>query len=176
MAQTAPSNTTVDTADLLDQFAAVQAGSPLAALRAQRPEVTRHTQGSYDTLLEPVDPGHVSRIERDSIALRVAVLNQSAPLIEHHRQRLSQMGVPSARITAIERFPESTELTPREAALLRHTDRLTNEPRTATADHLADLQAVGLSTRDIVTIAQLIAFLSFQVRLLAGLQALGATA
>jgi CMD domain protein len=176
MSQTEASGAASVPPDLLEHLATIQAGSALATLRAQRTDVARYSQGSYDALLEPDDPAGVSRIERESIALRVAILNQSAPLIEHYRQRLSQSGVPASRITAIEHFHDNTELTPREAALLRHTDLLTNEPHSATPSHLAELQAVDLSTRDIVTIAQLIAFLSFQVRLLAGLQALGGAA
>jgi uncharacterized protein YciW len=36
------------------------------------------------------------------------------------------------------------------------------------------LQAAGLSDKDVVTLGQLIAYLNYQVRLLAGLRALGA--
>jgi uncharacterized protein YciW len=63
-------------------------------------------------------------------------------------------------------------LSPREEAILRHTDLLTHEPGAATPEHLNDLRAVGLSPRDIVTISQLIALLSFQVRILTGLRLL----
>ena len=55
---------------------------------------------------------------------------------------------------------------------MRHTDLLTREPGAATAAQIADLRTVGLSPRDIVTIAQLIAYLSFAVRVLAGLHLL----
>jgi uncharacterized protein YciW len=54
-------------------------------------------------------------------------------------------------------------------------DRLTQEPRAADEGDIQALQAAGLGARDIVTIAQLIAFLSFQVRLLAGLRVLAET-
>jgi uncharacterized protein YciW len=45
-------------------------------------------------------------------------------------------------------------------------------PASSTAAHLAELADVGLSPRDIVVVAQLTAFLSFQLRALAGLRLL----
>jgi CMD domain protein len=156
--------------DLLDQLAGLMPGSARAQVRAQRTEVAAFTQGSYDTLLNPVDPAGVSLVERTTIALRVAVLEQSAPLIEHYRQQLAERGASAELIAAIEHFPAGGELPARTAALLQHVDRVTTAPRTATPAHLAKLQTYGLSARDLVTIGQLIAFLSFQVRLLAGLQ------
>jgi len=56
--------------------------------------------------------------------------------------------------------------------VLEHVDRLTKEPRVATPEDLMGLKAQGLSDAAIVTISQLIAFLSFQVRALVGLQLL----
>jgi CMD domain protein len=158
--------------DLLDQLAAIQPDSPLAQLRGQRPDVARYTQGSYLALLEPTDPTGVSRLERELIALRVAVLNTSQPLIDFHRQRLAELRATTTQIAAAERAPVEDGLTPRQAAILRHVDLVTTEPRAATPVQLAELQAHGLSTADIVILAQLIAFLNFQVRLLAGLQLL----
>lgn len=159
--------------DTVDELAGIGPGTRLDALRAQRAEVVRYAQGSYRALLEPDDPGGVSRVERELIALRVAVLTAHEPLATHHRARLRQLEVPAARIADAESFPPGAALSPREIAILRHIDRLTDEPRAAGPADIRDLEAVGLSARDIVTIAQLIAFLSFQIRVLAGLRALG---
>lgn len=158
--------------DVLDHLAGIQPGSALAELRARRADVTRYTQGSYDALLTPVELAGVSRAERAIIGLRVAILNVSAPLIQHYHQQLTELHVPTPTVEAVEHFPESSGLTAREAAILHHVDLLTNEPRAATRQEMEALQMVGLSVRDIVTIAQLIAFLSFQVRTLVGLQLL----
>ncbi|SUE06255.1 Uncharacterized protein conserved in bacteria [Pantoea agglomerans] len=54
--------------------------------------------------------------------------------------------------------------------LLAH--RLTFEPVTAAPAHLEPLKQAGWSLRGIVTLAQLVAFVSFQSRLLAGLRSL----
>jgi len=158
--------------DLLDQLAAIQPGSALAETRARRVDVARYTQGSYNALLSPPDPAGVSLVEREMIALRASILTASPRLIEHYQELLAQHGVPAATVAAVEHFPAGDILSTREAAILRHVDRLTTEPRAATPEDIAELHAQGLSARDIVSIAQLIAFLSYQVRLLAGLQLL----
>lgn len=160
------------TADIIDQLAAVAPGSALAELRAQRPEIARFAQGSYQALLEPEDLGGVSRAERDLIALRVAVLTRTPALAAWHRARLQEAGVSDDTIAAVEQFSDGAPLTPREAAILRHTDRVTRAPAASTKDQLDELRAAGLTPRDIVTVAQLISFLSFQVRALAGLRLL----
>lgn len=158
--------------DVLNHFAGLAPDSPLAQLRAQRPEVVRYAQGSYQVLLEPDNPAGVSRSEREMIALRVAVLTPSPSVAAWHRDRLRALGASDATLAAIEQFPSGSALSPREVAILRHTDRLTLEPGTAAPAHLAELKAVGLSPRDMVTISQLIALLSFQVRVLTGLRLL----
>jgi CMD domain protein len=158
--------------DILNQFAGLTQASPLAHLRAQRPEVVRYAQGSYETLLEPGDPAGVSHQERHMIALRIAVLTPNPAVAAWHRDRSRALGASDATLAAIEQFPGGAAFSPRNMAILRHTDLLTRDPGAATPSHLADLKAAGLSPRDIVTVSQLIALLSFQVRVLAGLRLL----
>lgn len=176
MAQAQVNDAEVSAPDLLDLLATIQPGSTLAETRARRADVARYTQGSYNALLTPTDPAGVSLAEREMVALRAAILTASPGLIEHYRGLLQQRGVSAETITAVENFPAANTLSAREAAILRHVDQLTNEPRAATTEQLAELQTHGLSARDIVSIAQLIAFLSYQVRLLAGLQLLAEAA
>ena len=159
--------------DLLNTILGIGEESPLAALRAQRADIASYIQASYDGLLEPADKAGVSRGERGLIALRVAILDESAPLIAHYRAYVAQQNVDSALVAAAEGATLAAPLTPRLRAVLTHVDRLTNEPELASPDHLADLKAQGLSDANIVTISQLISFVSFQVRTVAGLQLLG---
>ena len=169
----AASNATDDlAADLLDTLAGIAPESPLAALRQQRAEIARYIQGSYDALLEPADEAGLSRIERGLMALRVAMLERSAPLTDHYRAYLAQHNAPAATVAAVEKG-SSGELAPRLHALIAHVDRLTHEPRAATPEHLQELKAQGLTDANIVSLSQLIAFVSFQVRALVGLQLLG---
>ena len=48
-------------------------------------------------------------------------------------------------------------------------------PRDATPVHLQALLDAGWTTADVVTLSQLVAFLSYQVRVAAGLRTLAAT-
>ncbi|MBZ6075347.1 CMD domain protein [Microvirga puerhi] len=62
----------------------------------------------------------------------------------------------------------------RIAAALEHAHLLVFRPRDASAAALQKLLDAGWSTTDIVTLSQLVAFLSFQVRVIAGLRTLAA--
>jgi alkylhydroperoxidase domain protein len=141
--------------DVISDLAGVQPGSPLAELRAQRPEALTHAQGSYDALFAaPV--GSLPLDERIAAALRVAELHSATAAADHYRQ-LRQAEQPDS---------------PRLRAILRHAELLVTRPRQARPDDLQALADVGLSTTEIVTLAQVIAFVSFQVRVIAGLQLL----
>ena len=161
-----------ESSDVISQLAGIAPSSSMAHLRAQRPDITRYAQGSYEALLEPDDPAGVSRYERELIALRVATLTAMPALARWHEERLRSLGASDEVLAAIERFPNGAALPPRETALLQHADRVASAPASSTKEQLAALTAVGLSPRDIVTISQLIAFLSFQVRTLTGLRLL----
>jgi len=141
--------------DVISDLAGVQPGSPLAELRAQRPEALMHAQGSYDALFAaPV--GSLPLGERIAAALRVAELHSATPAADHYRHVMQA------------EQPDS----PRLRAILRHAELLATRPRLARPDDLQALADVVLSTTEIVTLSQVIAFVSFQVRVIAGLQLL----
>ena len=159
--------------DVIDRLAGIAPGSKLAQLRAERPVLVAAAQGSHRALFEPDDLGGVSHRERDGLALRMAVLTPSPELVAWHRERLQAQGEDAATIAAFEQGPTGAGLTAREVALLRHADILANTPGNATPDDIAALKAAGFSPRDIVTVSQLISFVSFQARLLVGLRLVG---
>lgn len=63
----------------------------------------------------------------------------------------------------------------RLAAALAHAHRLVFHPRDAEAAWLQALLDAGWSTTEVVTLSQLVSFLSFQIRVIAGLRALAAS-
>jgi uncharacterized protein YciW len=141
--------------DLLEAIIGVETDSPLARLRALRPDIVRHTQGSYDVLLYPADPGGLSEFERAMIALRTAELSGHAALAAHYRDLSAERGgsVPSARLETIR----------------NHVALVTENPRSATPSNIAALHGVGLSPRDVVALTQIVAFVSYQARAAIGL-------
>jgi len=60
----------------------------------------------------------------------------------------------------------------RLAAALDHAHLLVFRPREASRDALADLSDAGWGPSEIITLSQLVAFLSFQIRVVAGLTTL----
>jgi CMD domain protein len=67
-------------------------------------------------------------------------------------------------------------LGPRLAALFEHLHLLVFHPRDAAPAALRELLEAGWSTTDIVTLSQIAAFLSFQIRVAAGLRVLAGAA
>jgi CMD domain protein len=63
-------------------------------------------------------------------------------------------------------------LGPRLPAALAHAHLLVFHPRDATPEALQALLDAGWSTTDVVTLSQIVAFLSFQIRVVAGLRIL----
>ena len=120
-------------------------------VRAERPDIQRHSQGSHDVLLMPSDPGGLSLAERAWIAERVAVLSGHPALAAHyHTMAVAPAG-------------------PRQTLLDAHVTRVTTAPATATRAHIDALRTAGFTERDIVALSQIVAFVSYQVRAAAGL-------
>jgi CMD domain protein len=164
--------TDVSPSDIINALASIADGSPLAALRAQKPDVQRHTQGSDGALFNPADPGGLSLIERELVGLRVAKLTDAPEVASRHRARLKALHTDAGLVGAAEIGDAKTS--PRLDAIFQFADTLTRHPRAATPAAIERLTSVGLSDKDVVTLGQLIAYLNYQVRLLAGLRALGA--
>jgi CMD domain protein len=158
--------------DLIDDMLGIAPGSPLAALRRRRPEALRHSQGAYEELLRPADPGGVSYEERAALALRVALREGEAALAARYCALLGHLGA-QAEIEAAEDLSGAGATTgERLAALLRHADLVALRPGECGQADIDRLAALGLSPRDVVAVTQLVAFVPYQVRLLAGLRAM----
>jgi uncharacterized protein YciW len=159
---------TPDTVDTVDTLLG-DAAPAVAPLRSARPEVIVHTEGAHRALFQPKEPGGLSISDRRAVALRVAAvtLGPDAAAVAHYRSGLDPL--------AAERILDGRVTDPRLAAVLRHADLLTARPSAATAAHHQPLLEKGLAVADIVTLSQLIAYLSYQVRVVTGLAAIAAT-
>jgi alkylhydroperoxidase domain protein/CMD domain protein len=162
--------------DIISTLAGVSPGSPAAELRAQRPEAMEHAQRSYTALFDPAERVGLSPIERFAIALRVAAIHAATEAADHYRQRLVGAGAspPIVAAAALEDAGAGSqpdpEVPPRIQAILRHADLLSTHPVDASPDDLQALADAGLATVEIVVLSQIVAFVSFQVRVVVALQ------
>ncbi|WER47583.1 CMD domain protein [Cupriavidus sp. WKF15] len=159
--------------DLIDAITGLRPGSATHALRHKRDKVVAATQGSYDALFDPALPG-LTLAERLLAACYAARLTPSPQLADHYHARLVAAGVDAAAISAAAQGSPADSADPRLRAILTFTRTLIEKPVEGDRAALQALPAAGLSTPAVVTLAQLIAFLSYQVRLVAGLDALKA--
>jgi CMD domain protein len=161
--------TTTATPDVMDQLAGLSPDAPLALLRRQRPDVVRHLQGSDEAIFAPRDDGGLSASERAAVALRVAVLLRDARLQEHYRTRLASLDG-DGRLASSDAATNVAD--PRWRAVLAHVDRVTTDPDSARHEHIDGLLAAGQTPRAVLALSQLIAYVNFQSRVLAGLNML----
>jgi uncharacterized protein YciW len=146
--------------DVMDTLAGITDGSPLAELRGQRPDVVTHLQGSDDAIFAPAHHGGLTRPEREAAAHRVASLLRDSVLEEHYHRRLVALG---------ETHPLNGA---RGETILAHVDRVTMDPADASKADIDRLIAVGLTPHAVVSLSQLICYVNFQSRVLAGLRML----
>jgi CMD domain protein len=156
--------------DVMDYLAGLPPGSPLAELRRQRPDVVKHLQGSDDVIFSPADDGGLTRAERAAAALRVATLLRDEALGAHCRARLAALDPSGALAKTVEGKAEMTEV--RWDAILAQVDLVTRGPGSAERKDIDNLLAAGLSSHAVVSLSQLIAYVNFQSRVLAGLRML----
>ncbi|AQZ61346.1 unnamed protein product [[Actinomadura] parvosata subsp. kistnae] len=185
--------------DVIDHLAGITPGSSLDRLRDRRPDAREHAQRGYDALFTPDDEGEVTLVERDAVAAFVTGLHQDLTVARFYADRLAELspGLLKAVETEIEagratgpygvyegalaaeslegpryRASDPAALGVRLAAAFEHAHLLVFRPREARADALRDLRAAGWSETGVVTLSQLVAFLSFQVRVVTGLRLL----
>jgi uncharacterized protein YciW len=136
-------------------------------VRHQRAKVAAATQGSYEAMFAPSVQG-ISVTERLLVALRACQLSGAHSLADHYRARLVAAGGEPGLLDA------DAAAGPRLQTILRFTTTLIERPIEGDQQAVEALLSAGLSTPAIVALGQLIAFLSYQIRLVAGLQAMAA--
>jgi len=136
----------------------------LAPVLARRAEVLALSQAAEDAVLRPADPGAWCHATRAALAARVARLNREDALADHH---IADAGV-EARLGDPARAGQGA----RERAVLAFMDAMSQDPRDMEVHDVARLRNAGIGDGDIVRLADLGAFLSYQLRLVAGLRLL----
>ena len=195
------------TKDIIDTLAGIEPGTALNGIRARRLQARENAQKSYLSLLEPIDAGDVSLVERAAVALFVIGLHREPTMAGFYRAKLAATADGARLVEAVDveiargetsgpygAFPAGAlsvenkagliyrvgaerkpDLGDRLAAAFEHAHLLVFRPRDAAAADMKALLAAGWSNTGIVTFSQLVAFLSFQVRVVTGLRVLGAS-
>ena len=158
-------------ANLIETLAGVAPGSKLAEALAVRAEVMRLSEAAHDAVLLPRDPGGLSHALRAALAARMARHAGDDALAAHYDAYLARTGDTDVAALA---HPGGTSGESMPDAAARHADRLTLAPREATRADVEALKA-ALGEADIVRLAELAAFVNYQLRVIAGLRLLGNT-
>lgn len=186
------------TADIIDQLAGIDPGSDLDSVRAQRRQARENAQLSFEALLEPAAPGSFPLAERYAVAAFVARVHGFAEAGDFYLDLLGDeapelvAAIETASADAADSGPYGVYREPglagesvpgrrwapeaavgeRLGAALAHTHLLVFRPREADAGAIRALVNAGWDADAIVTLSQLVAFLSFQLRLAWGLRVL----
>ncbi|MEJ0011891.1 MAG: hypothetical protein WDM94_04525 [Bauldia sp.] len=91
--------------------------------------------------------------ERRAAALRVAMLNGNQTLADTYRPPAAGDGEPSRRL----------------AEILRYVERFAGDARAIRCADIRALEAAGLSIADVTALTRVVAFVTYQARLLAAL-------
>jgi len=194
----------METGDIIDLLAGIEPGSSLSNIRDLRLQARENAQKSYVSLFAPVDFGDFPATERHAVAAFVAGVHNEPAVANFYLTKLAKATnlieplkaeIERARTEgpygAFPAGPLSVEdkkgpiylvsdsgrraLGTRLAAALEHAHLLVFRPRDAAPAAMQALLDAGWPTTSIVTLSQLVAFLSFQVRSVAGLRTLGAS-
>lgn len=165
-------NATAEPVDVLDDLLGLTSGTHLHRVRHAREKVLAATQGSHEQFFDPQLENNLALSERLLVAYYASRLTPNQVLVDHYLQQLQALDVAPALIAAIDSGAMERLENSRLQAILVFTRTLIERPVEGDQQALHVLQDAGLSTAEIVVLAQLIAFLSYQVRLAAGLGAL----
>jgi CMD domain protein len=188
--------------DVIDFLTGIAPGSRLDAVRAQRLQARENAQLSYLALFHPSDFGDFPLPSRLAVAVFVAGLHGQTEIADFYAADIAGSEIASAIAAEVGRGmtkgpygaypagPLSVEdveglhyavsdaqrpvLGKTLSAALEHAHLLVFHPRDASPAALQALLDAGWSTTGIVTLSQLVAFLSFQIRVVTGLRALAA--
>ncbi|MBB5153735.1 peroxidase-related enzyme [Saccharopolyspora phatthalungensis] len=139
------------------------------ALAVLRPDVREFTASVDAAVLRPADESVLSRADRARIALRVALVNEHAEYADELAEQLDSLAGEGAAdvIRDVERWSELSESL---QALLAHCEQVALDPVDAGFDEIAALRAHGFSSAEVVAASQVVAYVSYRVRLLLGLR------
>lgn len=152
---------------MVSRQAGVLPGEAAYKALAARAEIVAMTQATHDAALKPREPGGLSHAERAALASRIARLNADRGLAAHYDALMREASA-SADVEPI--ADPSFKGSGRIGALIAYTDLASTAPKDARPEDIEALKQAGIGDADIVRLAELNAFLAYQIRLIAGLK------
>ncbi|EPX76649.1 hypothetical protein [Salipiger mucosus] len=137
-------------------------GGRVGAAVETRANIMEATQAAEDAVLAPNDPGAFPHPLRAALAARVAALGGEPALAERHAAR--------AGASAALADPAQDGTDQGLSHLVAFVDKVANDTRNIAAEDIAGLQTAGVADADIVRICELVAFVAYQLRVVAGLR------
>ena len=159
--------------DTIDQLAGLEQGSPTFTTRHEREKVALATQACEDLLLGNTLDSALSQAERLVLAAEQARVSGVSALEAEYRGRAQALGAAiTPELRKILDKPGAQTGNARMDAMLHFVRTLALNPAESDQAALLAIPAAGLSLNDTVLLAQLIGFVAYQARLLAGVKAM----
>lgn len=157
--------------DTIDRLAGIHADSSTFATRHEREKVAAATQACEDLLLGNRLASALTQAERLVLASEQARVSGVQALQDEYRTRAEQFDL-GAQLRTILNQPGASTGNARLDAMLHFVRTLALNPAESDKAALLAIPAAGLSLDDTVLLAQLIGFVAYQARLLAGVKAM----
>ena len=156
--------------DLIDTLLNLKPDSKTWQARQFREKVKNGTQASYGALFSP--ELNLPLQDRWLVALYASSLMKSTELAAHYTEQALQAGIDKKLVQMVaEDHVEDIGKSELNSAL-QFTKKLILDPIEGNEEALLTLKESGMSTQDVVVLGQLIGFLAYQIRLVAGLKAM----
>ena len=152
-------STEVNQGDIIDRLLGLKSGDALHTLRHARKNVVEATQAFHTLAFDATGLTDIQRNTRLWVAALTAEETGPDTLAQEYKSLLDG------------KINENSS--PALAALSRYARSLAKEPATADREALLALQAAGWTVPEIVSLAQIMGYVSYQGRLMIGLSALG---
>ena len=138
--------------------------APVSAALAGRAAVLEMTRAAEDAVLMPVETGRFPHAVRAALAARIAALHGDEAMAEHYRAMVAD---PAIRAIC---DPDNDGTSAGLRAELAFVDKVAARTRLVAASDISGLQEAGIADADIVRLAELVAFMAYQLRLIAGIR------
>lgn len=162
-----------ETADVIDAILQTAPDGKIAELRAKKPVLAAELQAYYRSIFAPAPDSAAAfpLVERALVAVRVASFTRSQAVADWYADLAAREGAVPEAIDRARDANRPWKNDTRLGAAMRHADLLTSRVSTARRSDLDALKLAGFTPAGILSLSQTIAFVSYQLRLIAGLRA-----